>query len=278
MAPQFLALMVGLASAAADGSPNQPTGKWRVDYGDTQCVAMRSYGERTIALRSAPDGESYEFLLLEPGMTGRYATQSNGSLAFSAEPIRSTVLIYSDPKSKTKIFKFRLTAAEMEQGRTATRVQFRARRSDLPPPIQTRIVPGSSGGSADLALTQMPAVLDQMDKCTADLRKHWNDMSQPSIIAKGSQGDLAALFSSNDYPSEAFQRDQGGTTRVILLIDEKGKVAGCYNAEPSGIASVDAMSCQVILDRGRFRPALDAQGKPVKSMFHSPRITFQIAR
>ena len=272
------ALILSLASiTAARSEPEPPTSKWRVDYGETQCAAMRVYGPRTLVIRSAPNDESYEVMLLEPGSTGKNASQSDGSVSFDGDPIQSTVLVYSDRESKTKFFKFRLTAKEMERARNSSRLVLRAKRGEqLPGQGDTRLPVAPSGGSADFAITHAAAVLDELKKCSADLRKYWNDGVQPQVVATPAQGDIRSVFSGFDYPSEALLRDQEGTTRAILLIDEEGKVASCYNSEPSGIASVDAVSCQVIKDRARFRPARDSQGKAVKSIFYSPRITFRM--
>jgi hypothetical protein len=278
MAIPFTEAMLGLSSIlAAQAGPEQPTSKWRVDYGETQCAAMRMYGPRTLVIRSAPNEESYEILLLEPGSTGKYASQSDGSVSFGGDPIGSTVLVYSDRGSKTKFFKFRLGGTEMQLARQSSRLFLRAKRGEqLPGQGESRLPVAPSGGSADFAIPQAAAMLDELKKCSADLRKYWNDGVEPQVVATPAQGDIRSLFSGFDYPSEALFREQEGSTRAILLIDEKGKVVSCYNSEPSGIASVDAVSCQVIKDRARFSPARDSRGKAVKSIYYSPRITFQM--
>lgn len=272
-------LLLALAALAADDSRSEaPTGQWRIDYGDAQCVAIRPYGNRELAFRSAPNGQAYEIVLIEPGATAGYATQSEGSVSFGGEPVRTTVLVYSDRKAKKRFFKYRLAANEIEAGKTASQIVLRSRRTDPSVPQgDTRIITMTAAGSADFALSSMAEVIDQMEKCVVDLRKHWNDAGHSSVVAVPPKGNIAGLFNGDDYPSDALSRDQGGTTQAILLIDEKGKVAGCFNAMPSGIASVDAMSCQVIVSRARFEPARDASGRTVRSIYYSPRITFRVA-
>ena len=278
MGVQLTEIFLAIASMAAQPNAEQPTSKWRVDYGETQCVALRLYGKRTLAIRSAPNGESFEIMLMEPGMTGRVATQSEGSISFGGAPLRSTVLVYSDRKSKTKIFKFRLAGTDMQHVRKASKLILRAKWGDEPLfRGETRILSAPSASTAEFALTQAAAALDELEKCAADLRRHWNDGIEPPVVATPAQGNLHGLFSGADYPAEAIRRDQQGTTRTILLIDKSGKVASCYNAEPSGIAAVDAISCQVITKRAKFTPARDARGNAVKSIYYSPRITFQLS-
>ena len=61
------------------------------------------------------------------------------------------------------------------------------------------------------------------------------------------------------------RKDFSGTTSVLLLIDEKGAVKDCTLAESSGMAVIDFRTCALISYKGRFRPATDAEGKPIKS-------------
>jgi protein TonB len=63
---------------------------------------------------------------------------------------------------------------------------------------------------------------------------------------------------------------------LILLVDEAGKVAGCDVLSPSGIPALDIMGCQVIRNRARFTPALDATGKPVRSTVVTPPIIWSM--
>jgi periplasmic protein TonB len=61
---------------------------------------------------------------------------------------------------------------------------------------------------------------------------------------------------------------------LILLINEAGKVAGCDVLTPSGIPALDIMGCQVIRSRAKFTPAVDANGKPVRSTVVTPPIVW----
>ena len=73
------------------------------------------------------------------------------------------------------------------------------------------------------------------------------------------------LFSSDDYPGIAVFNDQMGAVSLVLLIDEQGKVADCTVTQTSGVAALDAQSCAVIKERGKFSPAIGQDGKPAKS-------------
>ena len=74
--------------------------------------------------------------------------------------------------------------------------------------------------------------------------------------------DLSRYFSSDDYPSNAIDARDDGIVRVVLLIDEKGRVADCTLTKASGVAALDAQTCAVARERVRYKPALDPQGVP----------------
>ena len=120
------------------------------------------------------------------------------------------------------------------------------------------------------------SLLAGLQECTADLKRHWNaDGEKNGALSTGAQGDVRSIFKLEDYPSEASSRDQQGSGRFLLLIDERGGVAGCQVLEAS-VPALDARGCQVIRERAKFTPAVDRSGKPVRSTFVTPRITWQL--
>ena len=104
----------------------------------------------------------------------------------------------------------------------------------------------------------------------ADQRAH---MPQP---LRELNGTLAGLFSSDDYPPDALDRNEQGTVEVRLDVDKRGRVAKCTVLSSSGFASLDGATCGILQQRARFQPARDRTGKPVVSSTTS-RITWKIA-
>ena len=75
--------------------------------------------------------------------------------------------------------------------------------------------------------------------------------------------DLGRLHA--DYPASALRAEQEGTVGFELEIDETGRVTACRITRSSGFSSLDANTCRVTYRR-KFRPALDASGKPVPAV------------
>jgi TonB family protein len=132
-------------------------------------------------------------------------------------------------------------------------------------------------GHFSFSLANMPALLKGLEQCTRDLKRYWHmrDVDDGSI-ATPAKGDIRGVFTSGDYPSEALNRSQEGGGQFLLLIDEKGKVAGCHVVQASGLPALDAMGCQVIRERAKFTPAQDRAGKPIRSTYVTPRVIWRM--
>jgi len=107
--------------------------------------------------------------------------------------------------------------------------------------------------------------------------RYWNTEGvNVATVAVLSKGDIRKLFTTDDYPQEALVRDQQGTAQFLLLIGTDGKVAACHVVKASGVPSLDGMGCQAIRQRARFKPALDRNGKPVRSAYTTPPVSWRL--
>lgn len=262
-----------LAAAAAAGclfqptnvfaKPLEPAGKWVVDYRTDQCLASRAYGNPekpiTFGIRPAPNGQTYLLILAERHPGPDWGQEEGATVDFGKGAIKSWLLEFGAKSPKSDIYQIRVSAAEMDQAKVATSVKLGF--SDHP--------------NVELELESMAALMKTLEDCTADLKRYWNlGGEKDGRISTPSKGDIRHLFSADDYPADAVKRNQSGHTQFILLIDQAGKVAGCDVVVASGIPVLDTMGCQVIRDRGKFTPALDENGKPVRSTVLTPPINW----
>src|SRR5690348_2619016 len=189
-----LLLVLSASARADDAVPLSPVGKWNVDYAVTRCTAARSFGNASdsIILGIIPsiNGGTYELLVSRPKRGPALADELNGSVDFGRGPIKSLLLYYGAKGTSYSTYRYRISAAEMQQARSARTVTLHA------------------SGREDYAflLTDMPAVLDTLQNCTTDLQQYWNMGAKNSTATeknKGSHGRLRTLFSGDDYPAEA---------------------------------------------------------------------------
>lgn len=245
-------------------APLPPAGKWVLDYEYTQCSAARDFGSpedlTSLVIRPAPNGQTYELFVSRTGRGPDFADELEGTVDFGTGPIKSWLLRYHTTDKKRVLYIFRLKAAEMAQARKATFVRFQAKSS-----INTAV-----------SLSSMAALLDGLETCTADLRRFWNDGGlKDGRIAVPAKGQVRSIFNDGDFPQEAIGHLQEGKAQFLLLIDEKGKVADCHIEETSGVPALDAMGCEVIIERAKFKPALDPAGKPIRSMYWTPEVVWR---
>lgn len=74
---------------------------------------------------------------------------------------------------------------------------------------------------------------------------------------------VAGALSDRDYPRDAGRA--GGTVGIAFTVRADGRVDGCRVLGSSGSARLDGLTCSLVTERFRYRPARDATGQPVDS-------------
>jgi len=74
-------------------------------------------------------------------------------------------------------------------------------------------------------------------------------------------GPLGEWASDNDYPTRSLQLDESGIAHFILTIDANGAPTDCRITESTNSERLDSVTCELMMKRARFVPALDEAGK-----------------
>ena len=254
--------------AARDPTPAlptlHPTSNWTLDYGYDQCTALRTYGDAqtqvTFGVVQAPAGDTYQLFVGRKRRHSDHPEELQATVNFGSGPAAVWILRYANSTGGETIEKFRITASQMAEARSAHSLTLH---------IQ-------GGQDLILGLADMPELMAGMDKCTADLRNFWNMGEKSSVIAVPARGSVRAVFTDADFPKLAYVRSQEGTSQYLLLIDEKGSVGGCDLIRPSGVPILDLMGCAALQKRARFRPAQDSAGKRIRSWIVTPPIIWRM--
>jgi TonB family protein len=107
-----------------------------------------------------------------------------------------------------------------------------------------------------------------MRNCIDDQLRRWGfDPAMYSALQRRprSVGHIASWVSSGDYPTDALLHGHQGRTAVRVTIGADGIARNCAVIQSSGDRALDHSTCEVSR-RGRFDPALDAQGRPVEAL------------
>ena len=275
------AVFAGSAALAAP-EPRTPNGKWVVDFANAQCVASRNYGSGEaplyLVLKAPALGDVLQIGIVRNGALSD-PFEIDGMVSFDGgETVRGSLLEYGARNSGQRALLINLPAANLKPLRTAKTMRIHAGDPGRLRGSRSLDMAGRSHTDETFALLQMPELLKMLDTCVADLRDYWN-VDDPKGgnpgLKQGASGDLSGLFSPDDYPGVAMVKSEMGTLKMVMLIDETGKVADCTVVETSGVASLDAQSCVIARQRGRFTPATGLDGKPAKSAYRQ-RITWRL--
>lgn len=252
-------LLLLATASIAEGAPlRKPTGKWIVDYAETSCSARRNYGSPQspliLAFRPSPTGAIVRLALARAGPVRQprhFAVRTNAVPSGT----KLTGLLFGAADKKSEVIWINFDRPAMERIIEAGEIAI------------------SSGEVNErFALQGFAAVVKALDTCNADLRAYWNMEGAGGVTLSqiaAPEKNLAAYISDEDYPGQAIAEELGGTTRFVLMVDENGILKDCMTEESSGVASLDAVSCMVLVARSKFKPALDAGKRPVRSVLTS---------
>lgn len=81
--------------------------------------------------------------------------------------------------------------------------------------------------------------------------------------------DPRQWVTANDYPKDALIHDRKGMVKFDVSVDPVGKATECVVTQSSGHADLDKVSCDLMIQRARFHPATDAEGRPVAGRYSS---------
>jgi len=77
---------------------------------------------------------------------------------------------------------------------------------------------------------------------------------------------ISGDITQRDYPKHLGNAGVGGTVGVSFTVLTNGRVTGCRVTHSSGVPELDALTCQIAVQRFRFRPATDRYGRPVSEV------------
>lgn len=270
-----LALALAVPFTPASAAPLQPTGKWHLFYQEAHCAAERQFGDHALGFQPSPLGKTMRVVIVGPGRIMRTRQlDSLIELSDGGPAIKTSSLVYGTSKKGQRGITTVLPLDQAERLSKSTWLRVSTLGTG---PKSKRTMPAAEPFfTAEFAIGSTAALSRELGKCLADLQKHWGmingELPKPAVPPVF---PLRGLIRSEDYPEDAFNANQGGTTRYMLMIDDNGKLLDCIVQETSGVASIDQMGCQVIKERGKGKPALDAGGKPMKSIIEG-RISWRI--
>ena len=76
---------------------------------------------------------------------------------------------------------------------------------------------------------------------------------------------IGGRMAYRDLPEGMLAEGHEAAVRVVFAVRAEGGAEDCKIDRSSGMPAIDALTCRLIEQRFRFRPALDRRGRPVRS-------------
>ena len=279
--PIFTLIVLIMAPFSAFGAESAPVslakaGKWEMNYDTDSCHLVATFGagdgEITIRMTRVGPSDSFDLTLYgQPLATD--VLQRDVEIAFGAQQgfiKRSALAGSAQIPRKVPL----LMVSNLRVDGKDYPAKDEPANADITPEQEAAInsitLKLSSRRHYRLETGPLGAVFKAMRQCTTNLVKSWGyDPDVQANLTKFAEptGTPERWFTSNDYPSGALQNGQSGRLTFRLDVNETGKVNGCrvlYRTNPDEFAT---LTCKLLLKRATMSPALDAQGRPVRSFY-----------
>lgn len=256
----IIALVGLLASSPPSASApviHQPTGKWIADFEAQDCVLSRAYGtehdQLYLAFQQWPMAPGIEIDVLKS--TNRY-NMHDGTAQIGVGQGEVTPAKFS---------------AFTTSGNPLRRVEIEIEDDSYKTAAATGVISVSVPDEFDetFAVPDLNDALKVLNDCVVDLGKSWGfsavDQERVGKAAKPLKS-VRDWFDASDYPVDALEHSVSGRSQVRLDVDANGIPSNCVLIGPSGNSSLDDVTCSILLKRARFHPALDHDGKAMKSV------------
>lgn len=261
MIGKVFAITAGAALGAtalppAQDAPLAPTGKWVAQFEDSVCVLSRGYavdGEPVVlAFRPLAGGDRIEILLILP-YSGRPFSrwgEAEVRLGSDGERVKVRDFDYTQTGGK-RIVRMWPMLAELGDLEAAESIGFKF-----------------GGKSYRFALTSTAKAMRTIGVCQDRLVRSWgyDPDALRALSAKAEPISPERWITDSDYPASALASRESGSVRVRYAVDAEGKPKDCAVIMSSGWSDLDRTTCALLMSRGRFRPAKDAEGNPALSL------------
>lgn len=288
------ALPVAAIAAPKEPLRLKPSSKWIADYPKDGCRLIRQFGE----------GDNQSLIVLS-----RFAPSDSFALTFAGKPFKQNETVkakvqfgpdeaeqegefwagkYGELPSMVMTGEMRLgllTAEEIDAIKASIKEKQATQKSKAPVyvkiqpigverekrvkyvkvsrPLRTPVV---------LELGSMDRPMAALNTCITDLVNGWGLDAEKhksmlrSVMPITSPGNW---MKSSDYPVKMLRAGQPALVEFRLDVDEAGSATGCHIQQTTRPVEFDKAVCGAIMRKAKFDPAIDAQGKPMKSYYQS---------
>lgn len=89
------------------------------------------------------------------------------------------------------------------------------------------------------------------------------------LLATPLAASAQSWTTDDNYPAKALRERREGTTFFTVVIGTNGRAKSCTVTTSSGHADLDAAACDIIMKRGRWKPATNDAGEKIEASWSS---------
>ena len=136
----------------------------------------------------------------------------------------------------------------------------------VPPPVVTvpepTPLPEGTAPTAGVAAVQGPGTGTGGEGNGTGAGGWGNGMGGGEVPARWISGRIM----NSDYPRSAVRARASGTVFLRFVVAPSGRVSECDVTRSSGNRALDETTCRLIVQRFRYRPALNSEGRPIPAV------------
>jgi TonB family protein len=270
------------ALSATERRQLKPTSKWVLNYAEDSCRLARQFGDGddqiTLFLDQFGPGEWFRIMFLGKSLRSRSDTRPlRGTIRFGPHEAEADVAGLMGMTGDLPTFMVEraqrlapLSAAEKAASEDAERrgMEFE------PEPISAERERAATwlelrkAFRSDFVLEtgRMDQPLAALRQCAWDTVKSWGlDVDQQKSLSRKPVAKPGIWIRSSDYPAAMIRGGYQGLVHYRIIVDENGKPVSCHIQASTRPKEFDDVVCRSAMKRAEFEPALDANGKPVRS-------------
>jgi TonB family protein len=244
------AALLFVIPAAGNSTPSAAATTWEMNWGDQFCTLIRRPDDGNgliLAMRVLPGSETTAILLMTQG--GGTLPIGINKVAFAPSGQSFDVSGREEERAHGErvLVLYGLHRGFWDAFDTGGELQLRAGNQVR---HQIRLV---NTGAAERALRA----------CASDALREWGvDEAALNALRQLPRTTNNIGLSSMDYPYSALREGRQGRVVVRVTVNADGRATACAPVSTSRFPSIDTATCDAVLRRGRFTPALDAEGRP----------------
>ncbi len=281
-----IAAVICQPAAANEPLALEPSSPWELTYEADSCALRRTFGEgdqqTQLEMRRFAPGINLQTTIASRARM----TRRNFRLRFGDEgeweDHENPLYAYFDDNFEGVIFRHTLLSPRVgpdEPPSLPAGIDLATMEAEAAATLDSLSISRAFGDELVLETGPLKKPILLLNECIDELMTHWGiDVEAHKTLARSAAPiDLAQAARMIGYPPKMVQRSLPGLVNIRLDIDETGRVTECHIQMPLSDPEFEESSCADIQHAFEFDPALDKDGKPLKS-YYVTSVRFEIAR